>query len=709
MSSTPTSPWFAPNLAFLSSWDEQIREAGAIEHLEAGRYDLFPLSEVRTLTNNLFKTRFNRSIQPKTEDGDVLLIQKLAPLRNTIFAHEAGVLACLHAFSDNQVYGQLLAACERCSSRGPLFFRQAKAYLQFLLVAYDILVHDNRGGFFHEDLPATAKTLLDVVRLDGSEESFPSVIGALQVVGKKSCEEFLPQTLVRMMLSHANYKARLQNKLEELYRAQKWHSAYQLVHGLRELSQATALEPLLEDAFPYRAIWTPWTPDRDRIRSWECQLSEQDRKALATVMGLEGPDTTGHQRHVLRYSFSHLLGQNVDRIPTVHGRRIMDHFFDVLDRAIARGPDAVSLFRTICVEPRAVSWQALARAELALGMNSPSDIRALSILVSNTSHTADLSERVQDFTTALAAFTSTPRLQNTFAKSRDIAYRGYLLFVGAAKYLGGQLTKRQASERMAKTIGGLGRALASATWLHKHWQDRFIEDLRRIPSDVSISAVFRNLKTVPREQYEVHSALLTSRLCLGGGPDPSSASSAHTSILEVPAWSMELDRERSQLRDALFREMQEGLSPEEAVACIKQSEKEHDLFIRELLRNHFWTEDGNTDMACVHLAGFLSRQCAVSRNAKPPEECWRQLLMHKMRRRPPGLLERCADALTLSTTWSDWVHQLRWLYGEQHYDPEGGLGFTREKFNAVTARKLGIGRSVSRSTHSTGGSSGLFY
>ncbi|RSL96230.1 hypothetical protein CEP52_011595 [Fusarium oligoseptatum] len=703
MSSSPTSPRFA----FRTSWHDQIRETGAVDRLKEGRYDQFPLQQTQTLTNNVLANGFNilgnsffsRGATPGTLDADILLVSKLAPFKNENFALEAGVLACFHAFSHDGARGQLREAMRRCEVPGPFFLHQARAYLQLLILASGI-----RYDFVPDEVPVLAKALLNVVKEREPEEPLPAIIEHLHHVGKESIDDYLPLYLVEMMLCNAHYKEKLRIKLNELRTSCKWHSAYQLVAGAGQLNNLPA-KALLRYALPDRSWWVPWTPNLNRIHEWETRLSENDRYRLVYVLDLEGPDTRGQQRGLLRHSCCGKFSPAADSLPPKNGQYIMDSLMRVVDRAIAWGPEAIGLIVTMCIKPLRVDWQTIERIEAALELRSPDGIRALKAY-SRGFEKGELSDKVQACTAVLVTITAAPRLQNLFGSPRDLAGSGCRVFMEAVEYLYKQLYERQASERFALATGGLGRALASATWLHELWDDRFVEDLKGVPSDHYISNAFHILRTGSEAEYLIHRDDLAYCLCLSKSEDaaaPDTTRSPRVSDGHIRA--IPLDYDRGMLRDKLCREVREGFSPDEAMACVNQSKKEHPIFVKRL-RELITPE--NNDMLCVNMAAYLSRNHSIP-NAKRPAECWRQLLMHKMRQRSPGLLERVGEALPTSKLWVDWKNHLRWLYEDRHLDPEGGLGFTPEKFNAVTVRKMGIGRSVSMSTSSTGSSGGYPY
>ncbi|CAM1505510.1 Fc.00g111470.m01.CDS01 [Cosmosporella sp. VM-42] len=688
-------------MALRATWQEQLRKTTATARLEEGRYDLFPLQEVQALTDGWLKTSYRTSLLRRgiegLSDNDVALAGELNQLKGEVLAQEAGILACLHVISPDLACGLIVDVRQRCEVVDEFFLHRVRPYLQCLIVAFQV-----RPEIFPTDIINIAKDLLDVVKKHGQHERFPSVIRVLRAVGEERYEEFLPLTLVRSILKHVEYKQNLQKELYELAKSRRWFPAHVLVGGLRDLGRLPEAARLLPDVFPNIPLWAAWVPDRNRILAWEDPILDSCRRHLAPVLDLEGPDSTGNQLRTLRHSSPGIFGPEIHRLPQKNGRNILEHLLCVLDLAAAKGIEAVRLLIAVCVMPKKVSWQTLERVEAALELNSPSHIQRLydcmRVIEGN-----DVFERMQAITAALPVIRSTARLQKAFGNAGDLAHRGPHILSAAQIQLCKQLKTGQASERFAIHVGNLGRALLSAQWLHEHWHDDYIKMLRQIPNEIHISATFRLMRAATPELYAAYRDALAASLCAsnrkGASPEAVSILQVITPrLVEDTIWSVHLDRDRTNLRNLLLREMMRGFSPSDATACVKQAQSEHDTFIREL-RDLVGVDD--SDMACVKLAAYLGPRCVPSsRRVKPPAECWRRLLMHLMGRRPAGLLERCAEALS-STTWLDWIRHLQWLYGERHLDPESGLGFTAEKFNAASARKIGVGRTVSQSTNST--------
>ncbi|KAH7176553.1 hypothetical protein EDB81DRAFT_772976 [Dactylonectria macrodidyma] len=703
MSASPSSPWSLPAMAFRGTWQEQLRRTTAISNLKNERYDLFPLQEVQDLTDDLLRTSYRstgllaRGIEPQSKDCEQLLILEIAKLKDETFAEESGILACLHAFPPDIAYGQLVYLRQRSEVPDESFLRRVRGYLQCLIVA-----HKARPELFNEDPTIAVKELFEVVKDHGVREHFPPVLRLLRAVGEKSCEDFLPLKFVRQTLQYVDYKGNLEKELKELAKTRSWFSAHKLVDGLRQLGDLELPGRILQDVFPNIPLWASWTPDRGRIREWENPVLDPYRGSLALIFDLEGPDTTGNQLHTLRQSSPGIFSRQVYRLPTRNGQFILDSLLSVLDSSVLKGAEAVQLFLAVCVEPKTISWQALERVEAALELTPTSHIQALNHLKTVIGGD-DLLKKMQAISSALTVIHSSVQMQKVFGNPFDIAHRGPRILSEAQQQLCRKLEDKKPSERFATNVVRLGRSLASATWLHHYWTEGYIEMLRHIPTEATISTTFLMMNTVPPDIHHAFRDAIAARVCASNPVGLSSTAAgvvAFTLTVDDPVWSIPLDRDRNSLRITLLRNILLGFNPTDAKACVKQAQKEHDTFVREMRD----LVVADTDMACVNLSAYLARSMVKGGRFQPASECWRRLLLWLMRRRPEGLLERCGKALT-PTPWLEWIRHLQSLYGTRHYDPEGGLGITLEKINAISARKVGVGRMTSISTYSTSSTS----
>ncbi|KPM44198.1 hypothetical protein AK830_g2315 [Neonectria ditissima] len=697
MSSSPNSPWSLSPLGRGPAWQEPLRKTTAASSLQSDQYDRFPLAEVQALTDALLRNSYtgllSRGIEPQSRECEQLLIAETSKLRDETFTEEAGLLACLHALPPDIAYGQLITLQERTEVSDAFFRRRVRAYLQCLMLAYQA-----RRDIFSEDPSVAAKELFEVVREHGGRQHFPRVIGLLRSIGQNECQDFLPVKFVRETLRYVCYKENLDKELQKLFSAHRWLSAYRLVNGLKQICSLSMPAGLVQKIFPHVSMWGSWTPNPTRIRLWEEPILRPYRDALAPILSLEGPDTTRNHYETLRRSSPGIFGRQVYNLPARNGRFILDDLLCVFDAAVTKGVEAIQLFITVCVEPRAINWDCLERIEAALELSSGASIQKLNNFL-RAIRSNDSSKKMHAIYAALPVIQSTAQLQSLFGTTGDIAYRGPEILSEAQAQLCSKLDGGNPSQLFAIQVVRLGRALASATWLHEHWTEEYIGMLRNIPNESAISLTFQMMANAPRDSQQVHRDAIAALVCASSPHGLSSRAVdivAFTLLLDDPIWSMPLDRDRNTLREHFLREMRQGFDSSDAIACVKQAQKEHDTFVRELCD----LVGVDTDLACVNLTAYLARSMVKRNQVQPPAECWRRLLLRKMRRRPTGLLQRCGEALT-PTTWQDWRRNLQSLYGTRHYDPEGGLGFTPEAFNAITARKISIGRMVSTSTYST--------
>ncbi|KAK0617590.1 hypothetical protein B0T14DRAFT_525509 [Immersiella caudata] len=161
-----------------------------------------------------------------------------------------------------------------------------------------------------------------------------------------------------------------------------------------------------------------------------------------------------------------------------------------------------------------------------------------------------------------------------------------------------------------------------------------------------------------------------------------------------PIMLAKLDADRTALREALTKVPR--LSAKLAAECVKQAGRESDLFVTELTD---LLRGGDTDQTCCNVAEMLGMRGAV-------KGCWRALLLHMMKVRPRGMLERRAGNRNVSgVAWGNWLKSLRRVFGERELEESlEGLGFTEAAIRSWTARKLGVGRMDSTSTTSSTGS-----
>ncbi|KAK3943366.1 hypothetical protein QBC46DRAFT_420796 [Diplogelasinospora grovesii] len=689
------------------SWQEQLRQTRAKERLLAAEPDRFPLAELQEISNWFLKSkspviRRGAGIAPRSEECDILFANELVSVKNEFPTHETAIIACLHLLSYDQARGQILSVKpdpDTSPSDNLFLDHRLPVYLQCIILSR----HASPGVCTDDELVA-AEELLGVVR--GKAKDFPSMLRQLQAVGQETVESLLPLKLVKKCLRRSHYRENLLHEFETLRKQRKWFDAHKLVCGLRNLMVLPRVDQLLREVFPEYPMWVAWRPDARRIAAWEGSTIAPYRHQIRHVLDLEGPDTTGQQRGTLRRSSPHVFTAFV----RMSNWPVLDRLLDDLDTCLGIGPATVDLLYALCIEQsggyRHFSPRAMDQLEAALELRRDDASKTLANLTrsiaNHNSNNNSINDRVVAFTAALPLLTAHPRLQKPFGEMYDLARRAPTTLSSAQRQFCHLLAENRASERLALNVLALGRALLRAAWLHDRWQPAYISMLRNMPSEHEIRSTFRSLSDSASSSHRLGLMdFLATRL---GGTVLRTGSTASVTVpvqveAEDPIWYARMDIDRENLR-RMLRSMSKGtpasvIDMSVTTACVKQSFAEPDNFVREL--TGIMIDD--TDQVCVNLARFLGPRSITG--VGRVHESWRTLLLHMMRRRPPGMLERCAEQLSLQS-WQSWLDNMRRIFTDnRHMGADGRLGFTTDKFRDYTQRKMGVGRSLSTSTWST--------
>ncbi|KAK3319154.1 hypothetical protein B0H66DRAFT_558884 [Apodospora peruviana] len=686
------------------SWQQQLRQTRASDALMAGKPDRFPLTEVQEIANWLLRDRSpataftrRRSVIPHTDECDVLFANELSTVKGELAFHEAAIIASLHLLSYDQARGQIFSL--RPSSvpdpTDVFFDHRLSVYLQCI-----ILSQRANPDVCSEDEVTAAKELFGVAK--GRVKGFPSILRLLQAVGRETCEALMPVALVKKVLKKSHYRDNLVKELEELRRARKWFDAYKLAYDLRNVIGLPRADKLLCDIFPDYTMWATWRPNVKRITSWEGENLAPYRKRLAPVLDLEGPDTTGQQRKTLRMSSPGAFA-GLGHPGFSSDRHILDRLLDDLDTSLTIGPATVDLLVALCIETNSLSPRCLDQLEAAMELRHDPSSKALAGLIRAITSKTSSSASTMAFAAALPVLTIYPQLRKQFGAVNDLARRSPTALSAAQHQFCRSLAEDRASERLAVGVLALGNALLHADWLHEHWQPAYINMLRNLPTERETKEKMVMLNNTHSHATKISvldflatrlgGALLSSSFPTTPSPlSPSSPGATPTTpllpvVTEDPIWYSQLDIERSALRRLLRGTAFQHLSSSITTACLNQSLAEPDTLIREITRIIV----DNTDQVCVNLTIFLGKWIASSSSGGKLHESWRTLLLQMMRERPPGMLERCGNQLTLST-WESWVDNLTRVFGDKHLDVVGDgsigvAGFTNARFSEWTQRK----------------------
>jgi len=645
-----------------------------------------------------------RSAPPQSKAGDELLLDELRPLTDEFYIYEAAVVGCLHLLTYELARGHLRNRIkpETDTAGTDEFFRsRVSVYLQCVLIAKRA-----DPGLVHDGEAEAARQLLRIVHL-GQRREFPSVVKLLAALTDSNCEELLPFDFIAEVLRRARYGDKLEAKLARLRRSQGWWEAYRLVDGLRDLSARRELPrsirlwlPTLLERYP---MWASWRPNLARLQTWDARLSPEQKARLGPVLELEGPDTTPQQRGTLRFS-----DEGVFVGSRAHGQRqgkdILDHLLDLLDKAVAIGSHATNLFiqlfcfTTTTNPPPVLRWHTLIQAEAGLEPRRDAVAKALCqfVRVLEPSPPARLRDRMLAITAALPLLQASPRLQDTYGETCNISLRGPAALSDAQRHFCALLQRDEPAESFGLEVRALGRALHRARWLHERWKPAYLAMLAALPRVDELRARFRVIRNADdptrRAQMDYLAATLGSSDVAGGSGG--GLTSAPPVVIEHRVWRVPLDTDRAALRRAL-RSVRAADLPL-ATACLVAAQREHVAFVREATT----LLPADSDQACVNMARFLARRAAGGGGDGGLAQCWRALLLHRMRGRPLGLLERLGASLS-TQSWNTWIASLRLVLGEKHIGRPAGLGFTAERIRQITHWKMGMERVHSQSTVST--------
>ncbi|KAH8900229.1 hypothetical protein GQ53DRAFT_836171 [Thozetella sp. PMI_491] len=675
------------------TWEEQLRRTDAARDLQRASPDRFPLRELQRVTDAFVRSSPSttssvlrkKTVEPRTQECDLLLGQELVRVRGELYVHEAAVVACLHALTCEYARGHLLALRLDGQNTDEFFDRRLPVYLQAV-----ILARKANPEACSEDEATAATELLAVVK--GNVGDFPAIVGLLKAVGRGTCDELLPTPLVSLALKRSHYRVNLSNELDNLLQQRRWFDAYKLVAGLRGIIGLPKADALLQDVFPEYPMWACWRPNTRRITAWESPRLEPFKRRIGPILDLEGPDTTGQQLGTLRMSspgaFTTLTSPD-----SSNDRFLLDRMLDVLDACLSIGSEAIALFVYVCVDRYGVSDRGLERIEAALELRDDSAAKILTDLLRGLQPDATVNARMLSFTAALPVLQYSQRLQAIYGMDNDLAFHAPVALSAVQKQLCKMVDDRVISESFGLQVLALGNVLRQSTWLHALWQPGYVHMLSQMPSEIEVRNTIRALKAADSESSDVYADFLAVRLGASRRRDRTAwPSEPPTMSPDDPISVASLDSDRANLQHILHNIDSVGVKL--IRACARQALEETDACVRELVS--IIVED--TDQVCVNLASFLGPRVAMGQDKV--DDCWRTLLLQMMRGRPLGMLERCGETLP-EQSWLHWVENLRRIFGERHLGDAGGCGFSNEAFAAMTQRKLGMGRTLSASTNST--------
>jgi hypothetical protein len=454
------------------SLHEQLRLTGAIELLEAGKPDKFPLAEAQTVIDNFIQ---RRRVTPNTSECDVELIKALGDWEGYWIGQTAHIAACLHAMTYDTARLQLIAIRPRLEDADePTFNHRVLMYLQAMWLAQKAC-----PSLLTPVEAAVAYELLKVVRKKAN--SFREIGRLLGDVGK--CEEMLSLQFVQKVFRHSTLNGQkrysalpdeLMATLETLREHGEWSKAVKVVDGLSQIVKGAspATLSLLREFFPRYVMWAVWRPNKRRILAWRDKVVGPYRARLARVFELEGPDTTGQQRRtLLAASPGAFVGTR---------QSDLEEMMSLLDRAIVLGPESIDLFLQLAVECDTTRIadgleQVAAVFSLGAGRASTRILNLRQALLSNASPY----DRANTLSAALPMFSGTARLQRAFTTSLRLPEAVAATFGAITEHLRQLRASDRPSGSYASMVNSLAMRLEAATWLHPSLSAACLASIKR--------------------------------------------------------------------------------------------------------------------------------------------------------------------------------------------------------------------------------------
>lgn len=695
-----------------SSWQQQIRDSSAVKRLRSRQIEQFPLARLRGITNDFIKAASSRWSLGRTGpviphfsvECDQLLDHELSRLKqqqetgSQLGMVHAGVLACIHVLTTSSAIAQL-SSLKPDFTRGntvwdELFDEKAALYLQCLIIA-----HHSRPKLYSVQEAQASKQLLRIAMAGPNPSSFPiiSIAKLFGTVGPGvECAELLPDDLIAALLGRARFRTTIGNELERLRTTRQWYEAYALIKSLNPLlyqeqrHQQNRATALLNDFIPHYAVWAAWKPSRTRVELWKGHIPSSHWATLYPIFDLEGPDITGHQRHTIRQSPNYLLNGIPGFIRLSADLPVLERILHLLDIAAPVGPESIDLLIRLCITAGPPTSTALDQVTSALEAAAAWDggdwiSKVIKDYLTTLNMRPDV--RLSPLTQALTTMTRVPKLRATFGAKLDIKRTAVDTLRTAQSSFYDSLESYNPHETLGYGIVALSQAMLDATWLHPQWYHWYLPRLHQIPSHEELEAILRELRTaIARNNTSTREALidhLGTKLGDRSRRNPQSVLVPDNNtdpflLPQDPIWYEPLDPDRTRLRE--FIRTTPGISPCLATTCLQRSREEDTTFVRAL-------DDillGHSDAVCANLANFLGARTMHARFQV--DECWKALLLHMMRQRPPGLLDRTAAAMDL-VRFQPWEGNLRRLFGEGYMGMDEN-GFTAEKLREIMWAKM---------------------
>lgn len=340
-------------------WQEELELTRSASILREGSLDEFPLAKIQALTDrHLLLSWSDTPIQPCSSEADDVITLELAKVKGRLRHYETGLLATLHALSPSEARTRLHELKPKLEFPNEHFIDIVAIYLQCLIIA-----HKARELTCNETECCAAWELFILVKR-GKRDDFanmPTIWRTLRASTDGFLDDVLPLELITEIVKRSSYAKRFRAEVNRLHQSCEWSRLYDLVAGAADLVDFPDILALVLPPGDFASILT-WRPNIRRIMFWGSKIDGSREYNVASILRLEGPDTTGLQRATLRDSCAGEFVQ-LGMAPPHEGSQLLERLLDAFDKALLAGPAYIQdLVSTCAAEPRRKTFAMLNNA-----------------------------------------------------------------------------------------------------------------------------------------------------------------------------------------------------------------------------------------------------------------------------------------------------------------------------------------------------------
>jgi hypothetical protein len=449
--------------------------------------------------------------------------------------------------------------------------------------------------------------------------------------------------------------------LEGLLRESRFAEAHESCEWLSRLDQKSDLTIVLDEEFPEWHKWAAWKPSCSRIRCWQT-LSVDQRRGLADVLSLEGPDMLTGNGSTLRHSILSLKSPSEIRHRSLIIRiqddklcepsRIFEQLLSLLDNVLTYDSRRFSHFTDMCLK-RPVTAEELEFFDAANATGDSSvNLTLLQVLSKSKGlqgvgfvELIPMLNKINESGHKLRGLVAPLVVKDIprYLDSLQLEFREHVQRNEILEHVGTQLMNRL-------------HRLKDATWLFPKLHTDIKRLLDRLDSPETLKAAL-NLHDISQKDTSKHRTNLIQILkayCLVQLTGDSTTNAEDDLFVELllRTWSQSKNRVHREAALALAQTASIPVSVRHACLTDLQS-------IPQRLLEAVWNLN-NIEQACFRLtcAMVLNPEDEVVRRLNP---CWTRLLEALIEGQGAKLLERMCVSLTMKQ-WFYWHSGLRKIF-----------------------------------------------